>query len=227
MTVIIEPPVTKTGAPFVTGATQKCARCKRAMAPRIYPGTPKRFCSTKCRMAAHRKAARDMRPNEFYTPSHIIELARASMGGIDLDPASCELANETVGATRFYDIKQDGLKRPWFGNIFLNPPYSRFGPPFVRKAVEEFKSARIKQAIILLNVNHIATHWFNDAMQVEHLVCLPRKRINHTSPIHITSSPTSASVLIGIGVDRERFIEHFGPLGRIAFVPQGGQPCTP
>jgi len=59
-----------------------------------------------------------MRPNEFYTPSHIIELVRASMGGIDLDPASCELANETVGARRFYDIKQDGLKRPWFGNIF-------------------------------------------------------------------------------------------------------------
>ena len=38
---------------------------------------------------------------------------------------------------------------------------------------------------------------------------------------------TCASVLIGIGVDRERFIEHFGPLGRIAFVPQGGEPCTP
>ena len=68
---------------------QKCVHCKRAMAPRIYPGTPKRFCSTKCRTAAHRKAARDMRPNEFYTPSHIIELVRASMGGIDLDPATC------------------------------------------------------------------------------------------------------------------------------------------
>jgi hypothetical protein len=44
---------------------------------------------------------------------------------------------------------------------------------------------------------------------------------------YIISSPTSASVLIEIGVDRERFIEHFGPLGRIAFVPQGGQPCPP
>jgi ParB family transcriptional regulator, chromosome partitioning protein len=206
----------------------KCLKCKKCFAERTYRGgRPKRFCCDAHRQSYARDAVAEMQPNEFYTPSHIIELARAFMGGIDLDPASCELANETVGAKRFYDIKQDGLKRPWFGNIFLNPPYSRFGPPFVRKAVEEFKSWRIEQAIILLNVNHIATHWFNDAMQVAHLICLPRKRINYTSPIHITSSPTSASVLVGIGVDRERFIEHFGPLGRIAFVPQGGQPCTP
>ena len=98
---------------------------------------------------------------------------------------------------------------------FLNPPYSRFGPPFVRKAVDEFKSGRMEQAIILLNVNHIATHWFGDAMQVEQLICLPRKRINYTNPIHVTSSATCASVLIGIGVDRERFIEHFEPLGSV------------
>ena len=56
----------------------------------------------------------------------------------------------------------------------MNSPYGRFAPPFVRKAVEEFKSGRIEQAVILLNVNHIATRWFNDAMQVEHLICLPR-----------------------------------------------------
>jgi hypothetical protein len=33
------------------------------------------------------QAARDMRPNEFYTPQYIIEITRACLGGIDLDPA--------------------------------------------------------------------------------------------------------------------------------------------
>jgi DNA N-6-adenine-methyltransferase (Dam) len=83
-------------------------------------------------------------------PSHIVEIARACMGGSDLDPASCAVANETVRASRFFDIKQDGLKQPWSsGRVWLNPPYGRFGPAFVWKAVEEFKSGRIGQAIIL------------------------------------------------------------------------------
>jgi hypothetical protein len=85
------------------------------MAPKIYPGMPKRFCSAKCKTAAHRRRKELMKSNEFYTPSHIIEIARACMGGIDLDPASCAIANDTVKASRFYDTRQNGLKRPWFG----------------------------------------------------------------------------------------------------------------
>jgi hypothetical protein len=60
--------------------------------------------------------------------------------------------------------------------------------------------------------------WFSDAMQVEHAICLMRKRIAHYSPVNSISSAKTGSVLIGLGVDRERFEEFFGPLGKIAFV---------
>ena len=173
-------------------------------------------------MAAHRKAKEQMKPNEFYTPSHIVEIARACMGGIDLDPASCAVANEIVRASRFFDIKQDGLKQPWSsGRVWLNPLYGRSGPAFVRKSVEEFKSGRIGQAIILLRANHITNGWFHDAMRVEYFICRPRKRINFASPNYAVSGNSSGSVLIGIGVARERFEELFGPLGKIALVPEG------
>ena len=67
--------------------------------------------------------------NEFYTPPEIVEPFRTVLGGFDLDPASCELANTIVRATTFYsldlsDLTTNGLSpsRPWAGNVILNPP---------------------------------------------------------------------------------------------------------
>jgi DNA N-6-adenine-methyltransferase (Dam) len=66
--------------------------------------------------------------NEWYTPPWCIEAALAVMGGIDLDPASCALANETVKAARYYDKTMNGLEQPWSidgrpSRVWLNPPY--------------------------------------------------------------------------------------------------------
>ena len=61
---------------------------------------------------------------EYYTPPYYVELAREVMGSIDLDPASCKQAQEIVNAINYFDEEANGLLRPWYGNIFLNPPYS-------------------------------------------------------------------------------------------------------
>jgi len=65
--------------------------------------------------------------NEHYTPSKIIEVCRETMGTIDLDPASCKLANdELVHATSYFTKEHDGLTRPWHGNVFCNPPGGKY-----------------------------------------------------------------------------------------------------
>ncbi len=62
------------------------------------------------------------RTNEHYTPTHVVERARALLGCFDLDPASCEEANQIVKAKRIYTEQNDGLLQTWEGKIFLNPP---------------------------------------------------------------------------------------------------------
>lgn len=64
--------------------------------------------------------------NEFYTPDIFVEAARKLMGGIDCDPASCELAQQVVEAGVWYGpgspYGEDGLVEDWSGRVFLNPP---------------------------------------------------------------------------------------------------------
>ena len=56
---------------------------------------------------------------EWYTPSAYVEAAREAMGSIDLDPASCEQAQQTIQADKFYTATDDGLSQPCFGNAWL------------------------------------------------------------------------------------------------------------
>lgn len=69
-----------------------------------------------------REAVHSSETAEHYTPAAIVEAARLTLGGIDLDPASSEAAQRTVRAAQFHTAKSNGFTRPWAGRVFLNPP---------------------------------------------------------------------------------------------------------
>ncbi len=70
---------------------------------------------------------------EWYTPSWVFQ----ELGiHFDLDPSSPHDYTSLVPAETKYTIFDDGLKKPWFGRVWLNPPYGRETPIWINKMIE-------------------------------------------------------------------------------------------
>jgi len=154
--------------------------------------------------------------SEWYTPAEYIEAARAAMGGIDLDPASCEFANQVVAAARYFDRATDGLGQQWRGRVWLNPPYSDHKGQAARwaaKLLHEYKSGRVSQAVLLVNLSTAYQPMLQEVAKVA-LVCMVDRRIRFYAPEGgKRRSPTQANVIYYLGERRQAFAEHFTRFG--------------
>jgi len=149
---------------------------------------------------------------EWYTPATILEAARAVMGGIDLDPASCEEANVLVQATQIFTEDDDGLERQWFGRVFLNPPFAHPTVKyFADKLLAEFAGESVDQAIWLSNAC-IDTDWWQ-SLATHGLVCCHRGRVRFYGPNDQGQSPTLGQTIIYLGPAVEAFRAQFGAFG--------------
>jgi len=147
--------------------------------------------------------------NEWYTPTEYIELARAVLGCIDLDPASSELANRDVAAAKYYTIDDDGLNQSWAGNVWLNPPYAQ--PTiahFADKMIEEWSRGEVTGAIVLTH-NYTDTVWFQKLAGFADSICFTRGRVRFVSPSGALASPTQGQAFFYFGTDAEKFSRVF------------------
>lgn len=165
---------------------------------------------------------------EWYTPPVYVDMARKVMGSIDLDPASNDLAQSWVKAGTYYTQAQDGLKRPWFGNVWLNPPYGKMngksGPScqdvWSDKLEHEYVEGNVAQAILLINSTH-GYKWYEN-LWTRWPVCLVRDRIRFMKPDGTQGDQAKrGQTFVYFGTNHHRFHEVFQPLGRVLF-PWGG-----
>jgi hypothetical protein len=112
---------------------------------------------------------------DWFTPPRYLDAVRAVLGTIDLDPASSELAQQYVQATRYFT--QDGLDQPWEGGVFVNPPYgSPFIGPFTAKMIESWQDGTMREGILLTNSSTDA-RWYQATLRACVIACLVQGRI--------------------------------------------------
>lgn len=154
--------------------------------------------------------------DEWYTPSEYIEAARAVMGSIDLDPASCEAAQVNVCAGSYYTKDNDGLSEAseWYGNVWLNPPYSMpLVARFVDRLISEYESGKVHQAVIITN-NSSDTRWFHELIN-RYPACFPRGRVQFWRPDHDAFGARQGQTLFYLGDRVHEFCQEFSGLGAV------------
>jgi hypothetical protein len=209
-------------APFVTEPALRKSRIGR-------PPIGKRAMNPAERQARYRKKlARPYRAKftgnfERYTPAEYIEAARATLNGFDLDPASCAIAQETVQASRFFTIDDDGLKQEWHGRVWLNPPYSQpLIGLFIDKLIAELAAGRVTQAIVLTH-NSSDTAWFQKLAACATAFCFTRGRVRFVFPDGARrGSPVQGQTFFYFGQNGGRFADVFSAIGTI--VSRDGSP---
>lgn len=155
--------------------------------------------------------------DEWYTPKEFIEAARALMGEIDLDPASCAIAERVVQAVDWYTKDDDGLAQGWYGRVWCNPPYSYpLIEKFTQKAIAEKDAGNVKDGLLLVN-NCTDAAWFV-ALAERYPVMFTKGRARFWQEDQRTFATRQGQAIFYLGPNIERFHSCFAHL---AYAPIG------
>lgn len=149
---------------------------------------------------------------ELYTPGNVVEAARRTLGVIDLDPCSSVRANATVRAARYFSKKDDGLRRIWRGNVWMNHPFSREeNPLWIRKILQEYEHGLVRAACCITYAS-TSERWFEPLLHYPQCFLVPRT--NYFLPNgKIHRGVTKGSVVTYLGKRLHAFRDNFADLG--------------
>ena len=95
---------------------------------------------------------------EWGTPIHIYDTIN-DYYKFNLDP--CAANGDIAKCERFFTPAEDGLKQPWNGRVFLNPPYGRHLKYWMQKAALELQVGNAQVVVALIPAS-IGTKWFHE-----------------------------------------------------------------
>lgn len=175
-------------------------------------------------MKDHQLINQDSGNQEMYTPLYIIEAVHKVLGTIDLDPASCEKANEKVRASYYMSLDDEEktgkktLEKAWRvhgqTNLFMNHPYGRIeNKLWTQKLIHEYNVGNVSEAICLVFAA-TSEAWFQPLL--DYPVCFISGRVKHldTNGNKLGSSP-KGSCLVYLGQDLGMFYSVMRDLGKV------------
>lgn len=155
--------------------------------------------------------------NEWYTPGEYVEAAREVMGGIDCDPASTKVANNTVKARVFYSKEKNGLEQEWPGRVWMNPPYAQpLVSQFSEALTKKFTRGEVHKACVLVN-NATETEWFQRMVSVASAVCFVAGRVRFLDPEGNPGAPLQGQCVLYLGKSVGKFGKAFGKFGKVLY----------
>ena len=100
----------------------------------------------------------------WHTPEALLQQLYRVFGTFDLDPCSPtkNRRGAPVKARVYYTVEDGGLSLPWFGKVFVNPPYGRALRHWTTKAREEVELGNAEMVIVLLPARTDTTYWHED-----------------------------------------------------------------
>lgn len=151
--------------------------------------------------------------NEWYTPPKFIKAAREVMGGIDTDPASSKVANKTIRADTYYDVKDDGLEQEWGKTVWINPPYSQPEiSQFCETLLQKLATGEVEKACALVN-NATETSFGQQLLKCCDAVCFPSGRIKFLDIQGNEGAPLQGQMIVYFGCLADKFCAEFEQFG--------------
>lgn len=146
--------------------------------------------------------------DEWKTPTDLLQNHIYKFAPIDLDPCC---SDKHVKARRHYTETENGLKQPWEGVCFMNPPYGRQISAWCEKAADEADRGAV---VIGLLPARVDTRWFHEQVFARaKAVVFVKGRLRFEGAPASAPFPSCLVLWANSDKDTEKFRNVFGGLG--------------
>jgi phage N-6-adenine-methyltransferase len=152
--------------------------------------------------------------DDWQTPPDLIADIEEAIGRIDLDP--CAHPNTTIGR-RNYRIGdgEDGLKKSWWGTVFVNPPFS-YKKEWLEKVVNEVQHASVDTVILLTPDSTDTKSWWHEFIAPHaRYVCFCKGRVSYYDEGEQMDSPTFGTAISVFGEVPDGLVEMLQDWGHV------------
>jgi hypothetical protein len=146
-------------------------------------------------IGGHQKTVFDK--DEWLTPPYILD-ALGAPDDFDLDPCA-PVTRPWPTAMNHYTIEDDGLSKPWFGRVWLNPPYG--GPQIITPWMERMTLHGHGTALIFARTETNVFHEFVFPYASAVFFFNGRLTFHHVSGDQAKFNGGAPSCLIAYGAD--------------------------